>query len=291
MPRDNVDDQMERGEARCFGHEKLHDGDEKEDFEPPQPSPSSTAVGKESDYETDRKGSPTGVLARCTASWGRFFSRNESGDREEEEEEVEDANPIKVRKFADCPDGYPKLAAYLDSDENFMLYRRFGFLQSRLLLNKQDQLRVLEERLDEIDRTDEETYLVSREMDDAHERPRTRLMKEIEVKFKEYAELLALAQQLAAMNKPASRDYNSVRTYFENKAPVCEDEQYINCKEDIITLKPGRENAWLDAVVEKGLQKLACPTVRFLFCSAETRAKADENTILYAKERIDALVT
>src|SRR5215469_11608832 len=36
-----------------------------------------------------------------------------------------------------CPEGYPRLAAFLDSDENFMVYRRFGYLQSRLLLEKQ----------------------------------------------------------------------------------------------------------------------------------------------------------
>jgi hypothetical protein len=67
-----------------------------------------------------------------------------------------------------------------------MLYRRFGFLQARLLLNKQDQLRALEEKLDEIDKEDDEEYLTSRELDDADERPRTKLMKKIEIKFKEY---------------------------------------------------------------------------------------------------------
>lgn len=67
-----------------------------------------------------------------------------------------------------------------------MLYRRFGFLQARLLLNKQDQLRALEEKLDEIDKGDDEEYLTSRELDDADERPRTKLMEKIEIKFREY---------------------------------------------------------------------------------------------------------
>jgi hypothetical protein len=35
-----------------------------------------------------------------------------------------------------CLAGYPRLAAFLDSDENFMFYGRFGFLQARLLLYK-----------------------------------------------------------------------------------------------------------------------------------------------------------
>lgn len=54
----------------------------------------------------------------------------------------------------DCPLGYPKVAVFMDSDDNFMIYRRFGFLYSRVLLSKQDELRKLEEDLDALDRRD-----------------------------------------------------------------------------------------------------------------------------------------
>lgn len=76
------------------------------------------------------------------------------------------------------------------------------------------------------------------------------------------AELLTIARDLTSLSKPAARDYTSVRKYFDHEAPVCEDEKYIDHKEDIITLKPGRENAWLDAMVEKGLRSLGSPTIR-----------------------------
>lgn len=42
----------------------------------------------------------------------------------------------------------------MDSDDNFMIYRRFGFLYSRVLLQKQDELRELEENLDQLDLKD-----------------------------------------------------------------------------------------------------------------------------------------
>lgn len=42
----------------------------------------------------------------------------------------------------------------MDSDDNFMIYRRFGFLYSRVLLQKQDELRAMEETLDEMDQRD-----------------------------------------------------------------------------------------------------------------------------------------
>jgi hypothetical protein len=85
--------------------------------------------------------------------------------------------------------GYPKLAAFLDSDENFMLYRRFGYLQSRLLLEKQDELRVLEEKLDKMDEHDfdDDTYQLTTREGQSDER--IALKQEAEVKFKEYGKL------------------------------------------------------------------------------------------------------
>jgi hypothetical protein len=88
-----------------------------------------------------------------------------------------------------CPEGYPRLAALLDSDENFMLYRRFGFLQARLLLNKQDELRELEKDLDRMDKVDlkkDASLLKSREKDDAENGRRKNLLQEIEGKYIEY---------------------------------------------------------------------------------------------------------
>ena len=51
--------------------------------------------------------------------------------------------------------GYPNLAAFQDSSQNFMLYRRYGYLQARVLLNKQDALSLLEKELEQFDRDNE----------------------------------------------------------------------------------------------------------------------------------------
>jgi hypothetical protein len=98
-----------------------------------------------------------------------------------------------------CPKGYPNLAAFLDSDENFMLYRRFGYLQSRLLLHKQDELRALEEKLDLLDKRDDgnpetQRFLRSRDLDDKSGRPRKALLEAIETKFKEYGNLMLFVE-------------------------------------------------------------------------------------------------
>jgi len=92
----------------------------------------------------------------------------------------------------DCPRGYPLLAAFLDSDENFMVYRRFGFLHSRILLKKQEQLRQLEQSLDRLDQHENaksSRSLVTMEHYDGDEgKERRELEEKIEQKLLEYGQ-------------------------------------------------------------------------------------------------------
>lgn len=70
-----------------------------------------------------------------------------------------------------------------------MLYRRFGFIQARILLDKQDEMRILEEKLDRMDQrikdSDPES-LQTRDIAEEDGRPRKELLKRIETKFCEY---------------------------------------------------------------------------------------------------------
>ena len=75
-------------------------------------------------------------------------------------------------------------------------------------------------------------------------------------------QLLTAARDIASLNRPPTRDYLSVKSYFDEEAPLCNVESYIYRKEDIITLKPGRETAWLDAFIEEGLHKLSSTFIR-----------------------------
>lgn len=89
------------------------------------------------------------------------------------------------------------MATFLDSDETFMLYRRFGYLHARILLRLQDKLRELEEKLDRYDDADwededehQKLLLQSRRADEAdckkiaketpHIMTRTKILDEIE---------------------------------------------------------------------------------------------------------------
>ena len=71
-----------------------------------------------------------------------------------------------------------------------MVYRRFGYLQSRLLLEKQDDLRRLESALDRFDKKEfkknEEALMSRQDIEEPEFAPRRELMQKIETKFNEY---------------------------------------------------------------------------------------------------------
>ncbi|KAL8828693.1 MAG: hypothetical protein Q9170_006496 [Blastenia crenularia] len=113
------------------------------------------------------------------------------------------------------------------------------------------------------------------------------------------AELLLKASQVKALEKPSSRDYRSVFRYMEkNGGQLFEEEMsWIYEKEDLVTLRPHRENAWLDGLLERILSLCRSRVVRYVFCSPvrvirETRARTDDPAIhYYDRRRISKCVT
>lgn len=78
------------------------------------------------------------------------------------------------------------------------------------------------------------------------------------------AELLLKAQKLKEMDRPSNRDYRSVLHFMENDGGQLfeEDMGFIYEKEDLITLRPGREYAWLDGLLERTLKVLRCRLIK-----------------------------
>ena len=56
----------------------------------------------------------------------------------------------------DHPDGWPQLAAFQNSADNFLIFRRFRLIHCRLLVRLQVEITELEKRMLELDRKDAE---------------------------------------------------------------------------------------------------------------------------------------
>ncbi|KAL8663471.1 MAG: hypothetical protein Q9168_008088, partial [Polycauliona sp. 1 TL-2023] len=211
------------------------------------------------------------------------------------------ASPWRDTALEDFPKGFPRVSCFLDSDESFTLFRRFGVVFSRLLLNKQDEICSLEDELHAMDRTDNfpenQTYLLSRDEDVQREastipacwsQTRPQILEKLERKILEYSELLLKANQMKSIDKPAARDYRSVLHYMENDGGQMYEREmsWIYDKEDLVSLRPGREHAWLDGMLERLLKVCRCGPVK------ETNARTTNPAIhYYSRPRIAKCVT
>ncbi|KAF2106419.1 hypothetical protein BDV96DRAFT_617408 [Lophiotrema nucula] len=245
----------------------------------------------------DKKKRPT-VLRRITRSF-------------KSDPEPVDITETNTRKLEKTPNGFPRLAAFQSSEANFSLYRSFSYLHSRVLLDLQDEITTLERELDDIDWDDFDENpdrLMSREVDvaaaDDEDGARNRrvILREIKAKLMEYDEVLIKARTLESFQRPSDRNYLSVRRYIHNTKPLMDSEMdSIRSKEDIVSIRSGREWANFDGKVEsaigtfdRGLKKvfkLKEPPLSNMFRTPELRAKTTNNFIsFYSSSRIDKLI-
>jgi hypothetical protein len=227
----------------------------------------------------------------------------------------------------ECSLGYPRLAAFMSSETTFGVYRGFGYLHSRLLLDRQQEVIALETELDELDEIDaqeeEGRRLTNRNYD--RKRPRKNepgqslrsrkaILDDIHKKVLEYDELLLKCREIQSFPKPSNRDYRSVRTWMFNhrKEMVEKDSSFIRAREDIITFRQGREWSSFDGFVESTLMRFDCSLIRVstlfisthsaelyanlsliqkIFCTQELRDKTtDKFMFYYSSSRIEIMV-
>lgn len=63
------------------------------------------------------------------------------------------------------------------------------------------------------------------------------------------------ARDFMTFHRPPSEDFASVQGYFHEMHPVSYDEEYIYSKDDLATLKPELDAAWLDKILMRALIK------------------------------------
>ncbi|KAI3391060.1 hypothetical protein diail_8065, partial [Diaporthe ilicicola] len=141
------------------------------------------------------------------------------------------------------------LARFTASAPEFYVFREFRYLQSRLLLHRQDEIRSLETqlwRMDEKDRVNNPHNLQCRELDDMRNGTRKMMMDEIQHKLVQYGDLLCMSSKLATLERPSTFERASLQNFFVHKQPLVPHEGYIGNTTDLVTLKAERDDAWLD---------------------------------------------
>ncbi|KAI9679722.1 MAG: hypothetical protein M1822_007328 [Bathelium mastoideum] len=206
--------------------------------------------------------------------------------------------------------GYPRLATLQTSTPNFSLYRGFSYLHGRVLLDLQDEVTVLERELDRFDDEDKDGSFIQqrtlrsrkfdiRESERQWQVPGTRtrrdVLREIRAKLAEYDDVLIKARDIVSFQKPSPGDYDSVKRWiFDNKPLIAYggEDEFINWKEDMVSLHQGGEWAVFDGLLIALLRRFNFDFIQDLFRTRELRKKAggDHSVKLYTTERVETFV-
>lgn len=154
--------------------------------------------------------------------------------------------------------GYPRAAGFQSSESSFSIYRSYNYLHSRVILSLQNEIGELEtqlERLDDADDNEEDSHKLKSGRKAGTDR--AELLNKIREKLIQYDEIMTKGRDMNAFQRPSDRDYKNLRTWYYRKTPLVDREsKWIKMRDDLVTLRQGREWAGFDGWIESWIQKL-----------------------------------
>lgn len=185
---------------------------------------------------------------------------------------------FKSSNVDNYPEGYPQLAAFMNSDESFAIFRKFGQTNCRVMIHLQSEIAALEKELEELDRSDARdgsstSYrLVSTEHRTGWDTRQKDILKQLEEKLPVYYDLMLKDKQLRAIGPPLKRDHRSVFHWIEWKKPIAKGEDdWILHKDDLVTL----------ANIDHFESSLITPWSRLLFGSSKHGVNEKDLVVTY----------
>jgi hypothetical protein len=151
----------------------------------------------------------------------------------------------------------------MNSDENFLICRKYGLLHNRVLLYRQDELRELEQELLSMDKATnklDDTMLKCRAREERSSGERRDLINRIDAKLLEYNDIVQRTRSFATLQRATERNYTSVHRWVNQTAPLTQEEaSTFNKERDFVSIVDAKEGSWFDGRVESVLSKLGGP--------------------------------
>jgi hypothetical protein len=167
------------------------------------------------------------------------------------------------------PDGWPRLAAFLNSADNSAIFRRFGQLHCRELVMLQTEITKLEQKLAELDKHDSESASTSYRLkttyhEDGWDTAHMNLREKIRVKLLIYGmcslskvlkasanlgsdDMLLKEAQLRALQRTPKRHHATVFNWLCHLKPVDNGEcDWIYHPDDFVSVEPTSEGRWAE---------------------------------------------
>lgn len=220
-------------------------------------------------------------------------SRDEGGDNSGREHEAESAEPaapfieqelwkteigmvtqsntepvVNRCTVEEYPEGFPQAAAFINADPTFAIYRRFSRGRTRIILQLQAQLMMLEKKLDQYDKEmaedkDAEEILhqsgfptlsgfapVIRVL----QKKRTRCYEQFNEVLRRYDDIVIRDFTLRRLPSPSLHARKNVGRYFYQERPFVRGENdHMSYVEDLIAVGKGEKDSWLEGSISSSL--------------------------------------
>ncbi|KAI0879576.1 hypothetical protein GGS24DRAFT_2992 [Hypoxylon argillaceum] len=188
-----------------------------------------------------------------------------------------DHQPRKIESFRR---GYPRVSAFMDSEQKFIMFRHFGRLHARVLLHKQDQLAEIESRLDHVDQEEPtEFFLACNRQDPSHER--RALLDEAEKKLREY---IAYYQNIERP-KPNRSNVRSVCNWLNGTKPlVAAESEFLNDWDDLRSPRSPADQSGIDVFLGNLAVALAKKGFTNPFTHSDKHTRSDDKHILLCRQ-------
>ncbi|KAI1370095.1 hypothetical protein F4677DRAFT_398262 [Hypoxylon crocopeplum] len=186
---------------------------------------------------------------------------------------------IEMGRIEDYRRGYPRYTALLSKNPSWFISRRFDKLRARLLLLKQDRLAILEERLERIDREEEELLFLGANRDDTNT-DRLSTLSDIETSLADYDQFLQRTSKALSAQPANMKDVKSLQNWVnDNCCLALEETAYLSHRDELISLVPVTDSAvtQIESWVEDKL-------IRYMHCPQRSRFhdySADEDIYIY----------
>lgn len=193
--------------------------------------------------------------------------------------------------------GYRVFSRFMASDDAFLIVRRFGNLNARIALSLQDDIVLLEQQLDDLERGLSRAT-VSKDIDnssfrkDAFEERRTLIKKTLPAKLMEYNAFINGYTTLLSRPDIHHKDLSAVKDWLEINERAIDPEEacFLDNKEDLVGIKPKSRSCFRSVLEFTFL--LQIPGIRRVFARTpveygKVRKDAQDKTIFQDDRRVE----
>ncbi|KAH6710668.1 hypothetical protein BKA61DRAFT_612157 [Leptodontidium sp. MPI-SDFR-AT-0119] len=218
-----------------------------------------------------------------------FGPRPTAQERKTEEERLfreQGYHNLRKEYYQKVPNGFPRLATFVSSDDDCQIYRGFKTCHNRIIHHCEVELTELEKQLHELDKRDNDNPITSHRLKRIKHKAgwdeeQNILIDKIKVKLKEYDELVLRHAQMQALGKPPKRVHKALFNWIWRYKPLATGYwDFILYEEDFLSIK-GDSTSYFEIFIQNRLKSWPWKLLKQRLITENERKKTDDRLVTY----------